>query len=92
MMNHTVGELKMKGKCIKRLYKSKLFNFLIITVLGVGILFNIIYASAAINQDTNVYYMKANSSISMRPHCGNSRCEPFLKETVLNCPEDCFLP
>jgi len=82
----------MRGKGIRNFYKSKLFNFLLITILGVGILFNVIYGSSAISLDSKVRYMKSKPNVWACDHCGNGVCEFNLNETILNCPEDCFLP
>jgi len=87
----------MKGKNIKKFYKSRLFNFLAITILGVGILFNIIYASSAISQKTNLSYLGNHPLINHNardivPYCGNNVCDYNYGENPTNCVEDCFVP
>jgi len=78
-----------KTKYLNKLSNRKFLTFLTITILGMGILFNVIYASPAIKQEASTSYLQ---TIDHKPRCGNNVCELWLGETPANCPEDCYLP
>ena len=86
-----------KIKYLNGLYNRKFLTFLAITIIGMGILFNVIYASPAIKQGSDIAYFQSHQainkiSIDTAPVCGNDICELNKGETPANCPEDCFLP
>lgn len=86
----------MNKKSMNRSKKIKLFAFFTITIISVGILFNIIYASSVLKQENNKAYFLSRPQINVmsveKVHCGNNICEPWLGETPSNCVEDCYMP
>ncbi len=90
-------QTKYLSKLNSKLNSKKLLTILIITILGMGVLFSIIYASPAIKHETEMTYLQSHQAISkisaeLAPWCGNGICELTQGENPLNCPEDCYLP
>lgn len=86
-----------KIKYLNGLYNRKFLTFLAITIIGMGILFNVIYASPAIKQGSDIAYFQSHQAVNRismdtAPRCGNNICELTKGENYVNCPEDCFLP
>jgi len=86
-----------RTKYTDKLNTKRVIIFLIMIIIGMGVLFSLVYASPAIKHDTEMTYLQSRQSISkimaeLAPKCGNGICELSKGENTLNCPEDCYLP